>query len=82
MHHQGTEGSSEKAAEKPGGPFRGKQGTKRLTLLGADGVPLGILAASANRHDSPLLGESVDTLEALRSMARRVRERISIAPWN
>jgi hypothetical protein len=51
-------------------------------LLDADDVPLGILAASANRHDSPLLGETVDTLEALRSMPERVRGGTSIAPWN
>jgi hypothetical protein len=82
MDHQGTEGGSEKAGEKPGGPFRGKQGTKRLMLLDADDIPLGILAASANRHDSPLLGETVDTLEALRSMPERVRGGTSIAPWN
>lgn len=44
---------------------RGKQGIKRSTLVDAKGIPLGAVAAPANRHDSPLLGETLDTLEVL-----------------
>jgi transposase len=35
---------------------RGKQGLKRSVATDARGVPLGLVAAGANRHDSPLLG--------------------------
>jgi hypothetical protein len=38
---------------------RGKQGTKRSIAADACGVPLGIVAARANRHDSPLLGPTL-----------------------
>jgi hypothetical protein len=38
---------------------RGKQGLKRSVATGAGGVPLGIVAAGANRHDGPLLGPTV-----------------------
>jgi hypothetical protein len=41
------------------------QGIKRSTVVDAEGIPLGTVAASANRHDSPLLGETLDTLEVL-----------------
>ena len=44
---------------------RGKQGIKRSTVVDAKGIPLGAIAAPANRHDSPLLGETLDTLEVL-----------------
>ncbi len=32
---------------------RGKQGIKRSTVVDANGIPLGAIAAPANRHDSP-----------------------------
>lgn len=44
---------------------RGKQGIKRSTVVDACGIPLGAIAAPANRHDSPLLDETLDTLEVL-----------------
>jgi Transposase DDE domain len=44
---------------------RGKQGLKRSTVVDASGIPLGAIAAPANRHDSPLLDETLDTLEVL-----------------
>jgi len=44
---------------------RGKQGTKRSTIVDANGIPLGAVGAPANRHDSPLLDETLDTLEVL-----------------
>jgi transposase len=53
----------EKAGKSP--VDRGKGGIKRSTVVDADGIPLGAVAAPANRHDSPLLGETLDTLEAL-----------------
>jgi hypothetical protein len=34
---------------------RGKQGTKRSVVCDGDGIPLHLLAARANDHDSPLL---------------------------
>lgn len=39
---------------------RGKQGTKRSVAADACGVPLGIVAAGANRHDAPLLGPTLE----------------------
>jgi len=53
----------EKAGRSPGD--RGKQGIKRSTLVDAKGILLGTVAAPANRHDSPLLDETLDTLEVL-----------------
>lgn len=44
---------------------RGKQGMKRSTVVDANGIPIGAVAAPANRHDSPLLEETLDTLEKL-----------------
>lgn len=39
---------------------RGKQGLKRSVASDACGVPLGIVSDGANRHDSPLLGPTLD----------------------
>jgi transposase len=41
---------------------RGKQGTKRSTIVDAAGIPLGVVPAPANRNDSPLLAPTLDTL--------------------
>jgi hypothetical protein len=43
---------------------RGKQGVKRSMAVDADGIPLGTISAPANCHDSPLLAETLDTVEA------------------
>jgi len=43
---------------------RGKGGLKRSLAVDADGIPLGIICAPANRHDSPLLAEALDSVEA------------------
>jgi transposase len=51
---------------------RGKQGIKRSTVVDANGIPLGAIAAPANRHDSPLLGETLDTLEVLEALPERM----------
>ena len=42
----------------------GKGGIKRSVAVDADGIPLGIMCAPANRHDSPLLAETLDSVEA------------------
>lgn len=44
---------------------RGKQGLKRSTVVDANGIPLGAVAAPANHHDSPLLAPTLATLERL-----------------
>jgi transposase len=49
----------EKAGRSP--VDRGKRGIKRSVVVDAEGIPLGVIAAPANRHDSPLLGETLNT---------------------
>lgn len=44
---------------------RGKQGTKRSVLTEATGIPLGCVAAPANRPDSPLLRPTLEKLGRL-----------------
>ena len=44
---------------------RRKQGLKRSVAVEAGGIPLGTVAAGANRHDAPLLGPTLDTLDRL-----------------
>ena len=44
---------------------RGKRGRKRATVTEARGIPLGAVQAGANRHDSPLLDPTLDTLDRL-----------------
>jgi len=51
---------------------RGKQGIKRSTIVDASGLPLGAIAAPANSHDSPLLDETLDTLEALGTLPEQM----------
>ena len=41
---------------------RGKLGTKRSELTDAAGIPLGTVVSPANRHDSPLLRPTLETL--------------------
>ena len=48
---------------------RGKQGIKRSVAVDAEGIPLGVIAAPANRHDSPLLSETLDTVGELPEQA-------------
>jgi|SRR5215207_8333618 len=57
----------EKAGKSP--VDRGKQGIKRSTVVDADGVPLGVITAPADRHDSPLLGETLHTAGGLPEQA-------------
>jgi IS5 family transposase len=41
---------------------RGKWGLKRSAAVDSNGIPLGVVTAPANRHDSPLLGETLDAV--------------------
>jgi transposase len=41
---------------------RGKRGIKRSVAVDAEGIPLGVVTAPANRHDSPLLAQTLDAL--------------------
>ena len=44
---------------------RGKRGMKRSVAVDAAGIPLGVVTAPANRHDSPLLAPTLRVLETL-----------------
>jgi transposase len=59
----------EKAGRSP--VDRGKQGIKRSMVVDACGIPLGIVIAPANRHDSPLLADTLDTLQPLGELPDR-----------
>lgn len=60
----------EKAGKSP--VDRGKQGIKRSVVVEANGIPLGTIAAPANRHDSPLLDQTLDTMEVLGELPERM----------
>lgn len=60
----------EKAGRSP--VDRGKRGIKRSVAVDAAGIPLGTIMAPANCHDSPLLGETLDTLKALGPMSEQM----------
>lgn len=49
----------------------GKRGIKRSTVVDAKGIPLGTVIAPANRHDSPLLEVTLETLEPLGELPDR-----------
>lgn len=63
----------EKAGRSP--VDRGKQGLKRSVASDAGGVPLGIVSDGANRHDSPLLGP---TLDAARTQLGTMPESVNV----
>jgi transposase len=48
---------------------RGKLGVKRSVAIEGHGVPVNIVIDGANRHDSKLLQETLDTLAAKRPVA-------------
>jgi len=48
---------------------RRKQGLKRSQVTDTDGVPLGVVAAAANRRDDGLLAATLDTLDTLAVVA-------------
>jgi transposase len=51
---------------------RGKQGMKRSAIVDAVGVPLGVVLAPANTHDSPLLAATLDLLDQLGPLPERI----------
>jgi|GEM_PF-2120162 hypothetical protein len=53
---------------------RGKGGLKRSVGIDANGLPLGTVNAPANRHDSPLLGDTLDALKGGVRFAARAGE--------
>jgi transposase len=53
----------EKAGRSP--VDRGKRGIKRSVAVDARGIPLAVVTAPANRHDSPLLAQTLDAARAL-----------------
>ena len=64
---QAADGAMTKAplgggATGPNPTDRGKSGTKRSLLVDGRGAPIGIVARGANRHDSPLLGPTLDSI--------------------
>jgi len=61
----------EKAGRSP--VDRGKGGIKRSVAVDAKGIPLGTVTAPANRHDSPLLGATLDALEGLGGLPDRAK---------
>jgi hypothetical protein len=52
----------EKAGRSP--VDRGKRGIKRSVAVDARGIPLAVVSAPANRHDSPLLPQTLDAVGA------------------
>ncbi len=64
---QAADGAMTKAplgggATGPNPTDRGQSGTKRSRLVDGRGAPIGIVASGANRHDSPLLGPTLDSI--------------------
>lgn len=51
---------------------RGKQDIKHSTVVDANGIPLGDVAAPANRHDSPLSEGTLGTMEVLGALPERI----------
>jgi hypothetical protein len=51
---------------------RGERGIKRSTVVDANGIPLGSVITPANRHDSPLLDETLDALGVLGSLPEQM----------
>lgn len=51
---------------------RGKQGLKRSVVVDANGIPIGAIAAPANRPDSPLLEATLDTMEIVGELPERM----------
>jgi transposase len=51
---------------------RGKQGLKRSVVVDANGIPIGAIAAPANRPDSPLLESTLDTMEIVGELPERM----------
>jgi transposase len=63
-------GGGEAAGRSP--VDRGKQGLKRSVVTDGTGIPLHVVSAGANRHDSPLLGPTLAGLEKLDELPEAV----------
>jgi transposase len=63
-------GGGEAAGRSP--VDRGKQGLKRSVVTDGAGIPLHVVSAGANRHDSPLLGSTLAGLEKLDALPEEV----------
>jgi transposase len=63
-------GGGEAAGRSP--VDRGKQGLKRSIVTDGNGIPLHVVSAGANRHDSPLLGPTLAGLEKLDELPEEV----------
>lgn len=63
-------GGGEAAGRSP--VDRGKQGLKRSVVTDGTGIPLHVVSAGANRHDSPLLGPTLAGLEKLDELPKEV----------
>jgi RNA polymerase sigma-70 factor (sigma-E family) len=50
---------------------RRKQGLKRSLVTDAEGIPLGVVAAAANRRDDGLLAATLDTLTVVAGLPKR-----------
>src|SRR5918998_3281901 len=62
----------EKAGRSP--VDREKRGTKRSTAVDAKGIPLGTVTSPANRHDPPLLAETLDAVaQTVGGLPKRTR---------
>jgi hypothetical protein len=64
-------GGGEAAGRSP--VDRGEQGLKRSVVTDGSGIPLALVSAGANRHDSPLLAP---TLAGLDTLARRPKRAV------
>src|SRR5215208_494214 len=58
---------------------RGKGGIKRSMVVDACGTPLGIIIAPANRHDAPLLDDTLNTLKPLGGLPDRTSVHLDLA---
>ena len=57
---------------------RAKSGTKRSLLTDSEGVPLAVAVAAANRHDSRLVGHTLDAIVVARpAPTHRRRQHLS-----
>jgi hypothetical protein len=58
---------------------RRKGGLKRSTATDATGIPLGAVVAPGNRHDSPLLGPTLDRLDRFGPLPEQATVHLTVA---
>jgi transposase len=76
LEHLAVDGCTTKApcggqVAGPGPVDRRKQGLKRSLVTDAGGIPLGVVAAAANRRDDGLLAATLDTLVVVAGLPKR-----------